>query len=89
MKFGKTAAAALAELPENVREVCLDYNLWKKRVHEPRILTAVSWKIRLARDLERLDSFLKAQKGVLDAELIEKVSVLNTDILYKARPCVP
>lgn len=86
MKFGKTVVAVLAEFPEEIRENCLSYSLWKKRAHDPKILTAVSWKIRLARDCGRLDTFLKSKQGVFDAQLLERVAVINTDILYKARP---
>lgn len=92
MKFGKTAAAALADFPREIQAHCLDYSLWKKRADDPHILTVVSWKIRLARDCGRLDSYMKSQQGKIDAELLERVAVINTDILYKARlhhSCAP
>lgn len=57
---------------------------WKKKAHEPRLITALSWKLRLARDCGRVDRFLKELQGSLDQETLDRLMLINTDILYKA-----
>lgn len=71
--------------PEHLFRITCADRYWKKKVHEPRLLTAVSWKLRLARDCARLDKFLKGLQGSVDDETLNRLFVLNTDVLYKAR----
>lgn len=87
MKFGKKVLYELQQFPVDVQQHCLDYRHWKKRAHEPRLITAVSWKLRLARECSRIDRFLNERKGAMDQETLDRIAVLNTDILYKARWC--
>lgn len=47
-------------------------------------MTAAIWKLRLARECSRLDTFLKGLRGRVDQETLDRLMLLNTDILYKA-----
>lgn len=87
MKFGKSWAAAVADLPDELRESCVPYAAWKKRTKQVGAFDWARAMADLTRDCKRVDCALGGAPRRLGGAIGEllcpgvRADVLKSDLL--------